>query len=238
MYMISVCMATYNGEKFIKEQIESILCQLSQNDELVISDDGSTDNTLSIISNINDPRIKLMEGPHKGCVMNFEFAIKAAKGDIIFMTDQDDFWLPNKIQTIVGMFGHNPKLNLICHNYNIIDVNGNIITTNAKKNVHNSFWANLVKPNMFTGNCMAFRANCCDLFLPIPEHKYVYHDNWIGLCFLKDQPKSVLYIDQPLINYRRHDLNVSASKSPLPFIERVYKRFVIFKYLIQRKHES
>ena len=94
--MISVCMATYNGAQFIKEQIDSILCQLSTEDELIISDDGSTDETLSIINSYKDNRIKVFQ--HKAAegsafikaTRNFENAMSHAVGDYIFLSDQDD----------------------------------------------------------------------------------------------------------------------------------------------------
>nr|AIA84980.1 Glycos_transf_2 [uncultured Leptotrichia sp.] len=98
--MISVCMATYNGSSFIKAQLESILFQLNTNDEVVISDDGSSDDTLSIIEAFNDPRIRLIEGPKIHSVAhNFEYAIRHSRGDIIFLSDQDDVWLNNKKQS-------------------------------------------------------------------------------------------------------------------------------------------
>ena len=104
--MISVCMASYNGEKYIKEQIDSILKQLSDEDELVISDDGSTDNTLSVIQSIHDKRIKLIhnQGEH-GYSRNFENALKNSKGDYIFLSDQDDVWKDNKVETILPLYG-------------------------------------------------------------------------------------------------------------------------------------
>ena len=97
--MISVCIATYNGEKFIKEQIDSILRQLSLDDEIIVSDDGSTDDTISIIISIDDKRIRIIEGPRKHSpTLNFECAMKEAKGDYIFLADQDDVWKPNKVE--------------------------------------------------------------------------------------------------------------------------------------------
>ena len=105
--MISVCMATFNGEKYIKEQIESILSQISLSDELVISDDKSTDNTLDIIRDFNDPRIKLYihEKDH-GFVRNFENALTKSNGDIIFLSDQDDIWMPDKVNTTLRVLGN------------------------------------------------------------------------------------------------------------------------------------
>ena len=96
--MISVAMAVYNGEKYIKEQICSILAQLSKDDELVISYDDSCDNTLNIINGLrgNDSRIKLVNGLSKGLIKNFENAIVNCSNEYIFLSDQDYVWCENK----------------------------------------------------------------------------------------------------------------------------------------------
>ena len=95
---ISVCMATYNGSQYIRDQIESILHQLSTNDELVITDDESKDDTLAIVESFNDERIKVFKGPCKGHPRyNFESGLMHCKGDYIFLCDQDDVWEPNKV---------------------------------------------------------------------------------------------------------------------------------------------
>ena len=96
--MISVCIATYNGEKYIKEQLDSILPQLKKLDEIIISDDKSKDKTLKIIKTLNDSRIKIFTNPKKGLISNFENAITKSSGDYIFLSDQDDIWHENKIQ--------------------------------------------------------------------------------------------------------------------------------------------
>ena len=102
--MISVCMATYNGQKYIKEQIDSILCQLGPADELVISDDHSTDLTPDIIKSYDDKRIKFFYNElKKGVTHNFENALLKSKGDILFLADQDDVWLPNKIEVTFNL---------------------------------------------------------------------------------------------------------------------------------------
>ena len=101
--MISVCMATYNGQEYVKEQIDSILCQLGKDDELVISDDHSVDQTQHIIETYTDPRIRFYENElAKGVTHNFENSLKKSKGDIIFLSDQDDVWYPNKIKEMVA----------------------------------------------------------------------------------------------------------------------------------------
>ena len=122
--MNSICIATYNGEKYIKEQLTSILSQINIDDEVIISDDGSTDQTTEIIKSLNDSRIKLIKGDFHNFTFNFENAIKQAKGEYIFLADQDDVWLPNKYHECLHEL---KKYDLICHNSKITDKNLNII---------------------------------------------------------------------------------------------------------------
>ena len=93
---VSVAMASFNGEKYISTQIKTILENLTENDELVISDDGSTDGTRRIIEGFNDSRIRLLEGPKQGVKKNFENAIRNCSGKYIFLSDQDDVWMCGK----------------------------------------------------------------------------------------------------------------------------------------------
>ena len=132
--MISVCMATYNGERFLREQIDSILCQLAPDDELIISDDGSTDGTLDIIQSYNDKRIKLLHHKKKSeyakikysrnfyyATDNFENALQAAQGDYIFLADQDDVWMKDKAKL---MSSYLDKFDCVMCNNQIIDTEG------------------------------------------------------------------------------------------------------------------
>ena len=100
--MISVCMATYNGEKYIRQQICSIISQIGEGDEVIISDDGSTDSTLDTIRSMADSRIRIVKGPcRRSPTLNFENALSHAQGDYIFLADQDDVWLPGKVSACV-----------------------------------------------------------------------------------------------------------------------------------------
>jgi glycosyltransferase involved in cell wall biosynthesis len=100
--MISVCMAVYNGEKYLQEQIESILKQLSPEDELVLSDDASTDASIEIIERIKDSRLILLKNEKRlGPIYNFERALVHCRGDLIFLSDQDDLWLTGKVNACV-----------------------------------------------------------------------------------------------------------------------------------------
>ena len=97
--MISVCIATYNGGKYIRQQIESILPQLDATDEIIISDDGSTDDTLLQIEALSSSLVRVYKHTNRlGYTRNFERALTYAKGDVIFLCDQDDIWLPNKVE--------------------------------------------------------------------------------------------------------------------------------------------
>ena len=109
--MISVCLASYNGEKYIKEQLDSILSQLNDEDELIVSDDGSTDSTPEILSSYSEqfPILRIVKGPGKGVIKNFEYAISLAKGELIFLSDQDDIWCSSKVSRVKEAFSSSGK---------------------------------------------------------------------------------------------------------------------------------
>jgi glycosyltransferase involved in cell wall biosynthesis len=124
---ISVCMATYNGCEYVKDQISSILVQLRADDELIIVDDKSTDITLQILDEFNDSRIKIIKNEiNLGVIKNFEKAINNASGNLIFLSDQDDVWLPNKVEKILQVFQKYPDITLILSDAQIIDSEGQI----------------------------------------------------------------------------------------------------------------
>ena len=198
---ISVAMATYNGQKYIKEQIESILLNLMSNDELVISDDGSTDDTLQIIDSFKDSRIKVFYGPKKGFVKNFENAISKCTGDYIFLSDQDDVWFSNKVLTVAKELKDHI---LVCHNaaivYGTSFSNENVQQIRGRRQ---SFLGTLLK-NSYIGCCIAFRKELVPFIAPFPE-KLDSHDWWIGV--IANKVKGSYFLETPLIYYRIHDQN-------------------------------
>ena len=205
--MISVCMATYNGEKYIYEQLRSILSQLDESDEVIVSDDGSEDATLDIITSIYDKRIKLIknEGPH-GFTPNFQNALDNARGDIIFLADQDDIWLPNKVSVTLNELTDN---DLTISDCVTIDANGVVISGSRFNDfkIRGTRVEHLIK-SRYLGCCLAFKRKMLECLLPFPNrYDLLEHDIWIvavGLAFYR-----VKLIKQPLILYRRHGNNVS-----------------------------
>lgn len=203
---VSVALAAYNGEKYISEQAASILKQLSDTDELVISVDPSHDQTVAIISSFHDPRIKMIPGPGHGAIQNFENAIGHCQNDIIFLSDQDDIWLPGKVEKVMHAF--DADTTLVMHDAKIVDSHLNTLYDSyfAYHKCQRGLMHNIVR-NSYMGCCMAFRKELKPYILPFPE-KIPMHDQWIGLVSEK-VGKNVL-CDESLILYRRHEDNVSS----------------------------
>lgn len=211
--MVSICMATYNGGKYIKEQLDSILLQIKCYDEIVVSDDGSTDNTLDIIKKINDPRIKVLNHVKRYAkysfdytTHNFENAISNCCGDFIFLSDQDDVWMPNKYFLMMNALDNS---DIVVSDCSIVNDNLKLIKRSKfeSEKINNRIWNNVVR-NKNIGCCMAFKRSILKTILPFPRFG-VAQDFWIavyGGLFYK-----VCYINQPLILYRRHDENVSST---------------------------
>lgn len=208
--MISVCVATYNGETYIKEQLKSILVQLSDEDEIIISDNGSSDKTLDIISEFKDRRIQIYNyTAQKGIIPNIENAMKQAKGQYIFLADQDDIWVDGKIQMMLTEFQQG--VHIVMSDAVVVDSKLNVIqeTMSQWRSYHPGFICNLLR-SRYIGCCMALDAYMLKCILPFPKHIKA-HDVWIGLY--GELTKSFLYIENPLILYRRHDNNVSTASS-------------------------
>lgn len=205
--MVSVCMSTYNGEKYLKRQLDTILEQLGPEDELVISDDSSSDRTIDIIKSYADKRIRLFENKHfKSPVFNLEFALKQAGGEYIFLADQDDVWLPGRVQKMSEKL---LEYDLVVCNAFIVDQDEKVIHESYFdwKGSGSGFWKNLRK-NSFLGCALAFNRKILHAVLPFPQ-KIIMHDVWIGL--MAESLGKVDFLDEKLMLYRRHTDNVTAS---------------------------
>lgn len=231
--MISVAVVTYNGEKYIEEQLDTILKNLDIGDEVVISDDGSTDNTLDILRMCQekDARICVIEGPGQGVIANVEHAIRNCKGDYIFLSDQDDKWLPHKVERVMEVFLKKHAM-LVVHDARVTDAAcEEVLMPSFFAYRHSGRGAikNMIK-NTYMGCCMAFRRECVDYILPIPTDIEM-HDWWIGVkCDLKYH--KTVFLREQLIDYRRHEDNASdfshyglarMLKNRLIFMKRILK---------------
>lgn len=221
---ISVCMAAYNGERYITAQLASILSQLAVEDEIIVVDDASADGTKARVRSMNDVKIRLIEhSKNLGVSRTFEDAIRNAKNNIIFLSDQDDLWLPDKVSTILEKF-KDPRITLVAGDSALIDQDGKPITDSyfaGRGEFRPGLFANLIR-NRYGGCTLAFRANIRTEFLPLP-HKYdVLHDIWIGVRNYLSGGQAA-YIERPLILNRRHPDTATGKKS-LTFSRRIRTR--------------
>lgn len=231
--MISICMATYDGSLYIAQQVQSILEQLDDEDELIISDDGSTDGTLEILKSCNDSRISLVYGQGKGLIRNFENALSFAKGDIIYLTDQDDIWLKDKIILCNEQLS-DENVSLVVTDCKVVDSTLNILSPSFfyLRQSGGGFFTNLIR-NSYLGCCMAFKREVLERSLPFPE-KIPMHDWWIGLN--SALVGNVVFLEQPLLLYRRHGSNFSttAESSHYNIFEKITHRACLSFYLLKR----
>ena len=198
--MISICLATYNGSPYIEAQLRSVLEQLSQKDEIVVADDGSTDDTIAIVDAIGDPRIRwVAQGGSLGVVKNFERSVSAARGEYILLCDQDDVWLSGKIEHCIAALQTHL---LVVTDCKVVDSELNEIAPSffRLRNSGGGLLRNLWK-NSYLGCCMAFRRELLDYALPFPAG-IPMHDMWLGM--IAATRGSVGFLPMPLSLYRRH----------------------------------
>lgn len=204
--VISVCMATYNGERFLDDQINSVLRELAPKDELVIVDDVSTDATIEIIRRHNDSRIVLYQNDaNLGPVRSFEKAISLSSGDVVFLCDQDDLWYPGKVAEMASLI-QGKKMVVVC-DCNVIDEHGAILSQSFQtvRRSRSGFFCNLYR-NGYLGCAMCFKASLKKVILPFPKGIRM-HDEWIGL--VGDVAGDVVFSKKILFGYRRHSTNVT-----------------------------
>lgn len=221
--MISIALATYNGEKFIEAQIKSILEQSYQDFEIIICDDCSTDNTFSIIKNQKDLRIKYFQNKKNiGFKKNFEKIIKKCSGEYIAFCDQDDVWLPNHLQDLITNINDNLLIggnaNIVNHKLeeqNITMLNSlgvEILPKNSEE-----WFKFLLFTNIFQGTACLAKTDFVKSLLPFPE-TIKYHDHWLAINAAINN--KICYIDKPLLKYRQHTSNVTLNNS-FSFFNRV-----------------
>lgn len=230
--LISVALATYNGEKYIKDQINSILNQTYKNIEIIICDDNSIDKTYSILTSFQKIHfIKIFRNKSNlGYIKNFEKVLSLCSGDYIAFCDQDDIWLPNKLELLFKNIGN---FSLILSDSVIIDSNGKIISSSYFKMRNENFESNLsfklLLGNSFQGCMMLFKKDVLTYALPFPK-SYPPHDWWISLISCK--LNGIKIFPTSLMKWRRHSQTDTTSES-LDFKSnnsRLLKFLLFFKY--------
>jgi len=231
---ISVCLAAYNGERYIAEQLQSILSQLGTEDEVIVVDDASTDGTKEQVRSLADGRVTLLEHrTNLGVARTFEDAIRAASGRILFLSDQDDLWAANKVSTVLRAFQLFPDVDIVASDAALIDENDAPIGSSyyaRRGRFRSGVLANIVRCS-YLGCTMAFRSRICARILPFPTGAEVLHDLWIGTSNALFGGKT-LFIDRPLVLYRRHADNVTGNRQ-LTTMFRIRMRWDLCRSLAQ-----
>ena len=236
--MISVCIATYNGEKYLRQQLDSILAQIGEADEVVISDDCSQDGTLALIQSYQDKRIRVLHHdptsitttfPLDRPTHNFENALVHARGDILFLADQDDVWLPGKVSKTLQAL---ENADMVMHDCIIVDTELKQLSPSYFDvvNVTTSAWRNAIRSTVL-GCCMAMRRCVLEKALPFPKTN-VGHDLWLGMVADKHFRFSLLR--EPLLMYRKHgrSMTTAGRKSKYGLWFKLRYRLTIFRQLL------
>lgn len=211
---ISVALATYNGRAYLGEQLASLAAQKRRPDELVICDDGSSDGTPDLLDEFARTapfRVRIYRNERNlGVLRNFEKALSLCEGDIVFLSDQDDVWLPEKISEVVEVFEKTPGALAVINDKLIVDEN--LVPTGATM-LGNIRGFGSPDGNFVAGCCSAFRREWLSIALPIPQGA-IAHDTW--LVGLAHRLGVVSISEKPLQYYRRHGANASQN----PYSER------------------
>lgn len=221
---ISVALCTYNGERFIAQQIESILAQSMPVDEIVLGDDASSDNTVQIVEErVAGTNIDLMvrrHNPGLGVRSNFADAISATTGDVIILCDQDDVWHQDKVEKLVETLDDKE---LVHSDARLVDAEGNPKGSALLEELNVSAWekrnlvdgdalAVLLKRNLVTGATAAVKGEFARSIMPVPDGWI--HDEWLG--FIAAFDCQLVLLPEALTDYRQHENNqIGAKKEPL-----------------------
>jgi glycosyltransferase involved in cell wall biosynthesis len=236
---ISVCLASYNGEKYILKQIQSIMNELDQGDELIVVDDCSVDSTLSILGLFADSRIKIYSNAKNiGEVGSFNRAISIASKKYIFLADQDDMWFPGRVSLMRECIIQTGA-DLVTGNLQWIDNNDvevDIYYDGVKSNKSRSHLSNILdifigKTNYF-GCAMAFDRKILQLITPIPNY-VESHDLWIAL--VGNLLQSNAHIDEIVLLKRRHSNNMTSTNMGRSIYRKIFSRYIFIKSIIEIK---
>ncbi len=215
---LSVALCCYNGALFVRQQIESILAQSLPVDEIVVCDDGSSDHTPEIVEALAAqsavPLTLHRNARRLGSTGNFELAISLTRGDIVFLSDQDDLWYPTKVRDMVREFERRESLLLLHTDARLVNARGEPLGLTVFEGLEVTRWERtqlhsggafsaLVRRNLVTGATAAFRREVFELARPFPGEWI--HDEWLGL--IAAASGTVDFLEYPLIDYRQHGGN-------------------------------
>lgn len=215
---VSVCMATYNGARFLRPQLESILAELRADDEIVIVDDASSDATREIIAEFDDPRIRSFTNErNSGYVRTFERALSLATGHVLLLSDQDDVWIAGRrdilVDAAVGtgfaasnillLDSHEPLLSPLTRRPWLLRA------SDSQRALHNQF-AILAGDIPYFGCAMAIRRDRLGLVLPFPTGLAESHDLWIAT--VANTAREMTHVEQATLYRRMHEDNASTSR--------------------------
>ncbi|MBU4537116.1 MAG: glycosyltransferase family 2 protein [Weeksellaceae bacterium] len=254
----SVAVCTYNGEKFLNQQLDSILNQTMPVDEIIVCDDRSSDATAAVLQSYAEKhpgifKIYINE-ENIGSVRNFEKAVSLCKNEIIFFSDQDDVWAENKVERIVDTFNLYPEISVICTNGFGIDAQNkqlDVITVwdspaFVKENKYQFDYFNILNlvDNFCTGATMAMKKEMQREIIPFPIMDGFHHDRWIAL--VSALRNKLFFLDEKLIYYREHSsqqvgnvlykntVDVKDSLTSYFSVEKEDKSFKDYKKLLKR----
>ncbi len=250
---ISVAMATYNGEKYIEEQLLSICRQTRKPDEIVISDDGSKDATLEVVARVSKSEeakgidfVVITDNPRHGYCGNFEWAIKHTTGDLIFLSDQDDVWMPEKIAEVYRVFQEHTEALCVIHSAALIDGDGNKLEGDFQRYIkfdalqlnemgvgrisRDPYLEQSVSSFIANGMVMCISASLREKAIPFPETNGG-HDQWIGFCALCGD--ECWYLQSELTYYRLHGNNTCGFATHKPGL--VQRRKKILNKIVSRQ---
>jgi glycosyltransferase involved in cell wall biosynthesis len=229
-------MATYQGELYVERQLRSILDELGPDDEVVVVDDCSMDRTVNVIEAIGDHRIKVFRNPvNRREVYSFGRAIELARGDVIFLADQDDIWVPGRVALMAARLRESGA-DLISTNFEWIDASGQplhvafdgVSSATSARHLGNIVDIFIGKTNYF-GCAQAFRREFAQLVTPIPSY-VESHDLWIALA--ANLIRSNLHIDEKTLLKRRHGTNTTSTVSNRPIFRKLWSRWIFVRSLI------
>ena len=239
---VDILMATYNGEKYIKNQLLSLQQQTFSDWNLLIRDDGSTDNTLDIIQEFkkHDSRIKIIETDGvkgRGAGRNFLELTKCSSSKYVIFCDQDDIWFERKLELLVKEAGQQFEVNIpcliYCDAYGYSDSEGvisvNSVSRNHAKNLKEFLFFNAG----YQGCSILFNRPLCDMLADYHADYFYMHDDIVSL--LAHTFGKVYFLDKPLMLYRQHASNVTGNVS-YGLISKIKSIFNINSYVISAKH--